>query len=488
MMAATPLPTKDSSKQRALRIRLDYHRGRTPAPSKYVWTLLAVFAAAAYVGLLGIAGKRAAGQLSPAPVADVHSAFESKCSDCHVEYVPLNPSGNGLRYLATVLSATRSGHVIAPGSAGHSGCIKCHRQETGPHHANQLPQDLPSCAECHAEHRGRTADLARVNDQACTSCHQNIAAHRTRSEFVSAIEDVKSFARLAAGEYSHPPFRSLPKTDDNNFKFNHELHLLPGQWPPDGKPGGAWTLGRIPEEQRGDYRAAPGSQLVQLECASCHEAEAGNTDRRAGAHFLPVSYERHCRACHSLQVLDQRQQVVNIRHGLKKSELRDLLAGLAASQSNSPSKVAARGLSPNSPIPGKTQGNNLAQNLADRALPDAWHRRLFQEACLKCHYEPSLVLAEPTEIVPPRIPQRWFAHAHFDHGAHQAWADCRDCHAGAFASDNAGKPPLDDFRVLIPDIDNCVRCHARASQHPTFRSTARFDCAECHRYHAAGAP
>lgn len=484
MMAATPLPAKDSSKQRALRIRLDYHRSRSLIRGKFVWTVFAVCAASAYIALLVIGGKPAAGQLSPAPVADVHAAFESKCSECHVEYVPLHPAGDGLRYLATLLSAGGAEHENVRNSA----CTKCHTREARPHHANQHPQDVPSCADCHAEHRERTADLARISDQACTRCHRDIAAHRTGSDFAPAIADVKSFAPLGAGEYAHPQFRSLPKTDDNDFKFNHALHLLPGQWPRDGKPGGAWTLERIAENQRGNYRTAPGSQLVQLECASCHEAEAGNTGRRAGAHFLPVNYERRCSACHPLQVLDQVQKIVSIRHGLKQGELRDLLEGLAESQKVPPSDAQAPRLSPNSPIPGKTPGDNLAQNLTDPTLPVAWHRRLFQEACLKCHHEPSFAVAEPTEIMPPRIPRRWFAHAHFDHGAHQAWADCRDCHAGAFAAEGAGKPPLDDALVLVPGIDNCVRCHAPTSQHPTFRSAARFDCAECHRYHPAGGP
>ncbi len=491
MNSTTNPAKKESSKQRALRIVLDYHRrGDALVRSKYFWTGVCSIITAAYLGWLLFGGVAAREHLSPGKLAAVHSALNSSCGECHEDFTPLGSDTAGSKLLLTAFSAdSRSAHDA---HAHKVTCAKCHKsQAENPHHSNQLPAEGATCAECHSDHRGANALLARPDDRACTHCHQDITSHRRRSQYDAPIQNVAQFAKTIASEFAHPAFRSLPKTDNNHFKFNHQLHMLPGQWPKDGKPAGAWKLGQLPAELRDRYRTSSEQaldSLVQLDCKSCHVAD------RAGAYMLPVTFEQHCRACHPLdvsQTVAGKLNSWNIRHGLKQSELREFLLGISANAAHQPADVAKPRLTPNVPLPGKTPGNNLAQNLGDPGQVDAWQKSLFREQCLKCHADESAVpavLAEPTDFVTPKLPARWLQHARFNHRAHESWANCRDCHGRAFATDAPAKPPLDDGQVLIPNIDSCVQCHAAKSSHPTFRATARFDCAECHRYHQPGGP
>src|SRR5688500_4314846 len=82
-------PPRDSAKQRSLRLPLGYYQGFTRLDAiKWLLTGLATAAAGGYVAgtLLGwnVGNERAAEQLSPAPVASVHSAWNGKCAACHV--------------------------------------------------------------------------------------------------------------------------------------------------------------------------------------------------------------------------------------------------------------------------------------------------------------------------------------------------------------------------------------------------------------------
>jgi hypothetical protein len=486
----------ESSKQRALRIMLDYHRrGDALVRSKHLWTLIGSFVAIAYVAWLLFGGTSAQEQLSPGPLAAAHATLNTRCAECHQDFVPLDSDAAGSKLLLTSFRGRSDAHAAQHADVGRVSCAKCHQREaTNPHHTNQFAADVESCAACHADHQGADANLVRPADRACTVCHADIARHRSHSLFQPSIQDAAQFLKSPT-EFKHPAFRSLPKSDHNNFKFNHQLHILPGQWPKDGKPEGAWKLGQIPAELREQYRTSPAQtleSLVQLDCKSCHEAEQLGGDTQSGSYMRPIVFEQHCRACHPLQVsqaVDGKPQSWNIRHGLKANELREVLLGISA---RGEGESSAPRLTPNAPvpIPGKTPGNNLAQQLGDPGKVEAWEKSLLREQCFKCHAQETPVSAssEPNEIVKPNLPERWLAHARFNHQAHKAWANCRDCHAGAYATEAANKPPVDDDQVLIPNIDNCVQCHAPRSTHATFRATARFDCAECHQYHNTGAP
>ena len=77
-------------------------------------------------------------------------------------------------------------------------------------------------------------------------------------------------------------------------------------------------------------------------------------------------------------------------------------------------------------------------------------------------------------VSPTKVPSVWLPHAKFNHTAHRA-VTCVDCHAQATNSTT-------HTDVMIPGIDNCVKCHAPPTP---FLGTpkARHNCTECHRYH-----
>ena len=98
-----------------------------------------------------------------------------------------------------------------------------------------------------------------------------------------------------------------------------------------------------------------------------------------------------------------------------------------------------------------------------------------------------------SEILPTSIPSVWYKVARFDHAAHRAVNCAGSASLGELlaqgkaniqieAADKSGKPPLDEPTPIIPDIDNCRRCHGATGQQA---ARASGDCVECHDYHSA---
>lgn len=500
-------PAKESSKQRSLRIDLLYlRRLDTPGKrlaqwlaSKYVWSFLALVAAGAYVGWIGIGGETATAQLSPGPLARAHAALNSKCADCHTAYVSASANGGGVNWLSRqVLGVSAHAHVM------DANCSRCHQQEAKPHHSKQLEQEVANCAGCHSDHRGDSANLARPDDRVCTVCHDNIGAHRTGSDLSPPLDSVAFFGRAGEAKPSHPPFRSVPATDVNNFKFNHQLHLLPGQWPRGGDEQDAWTLEKIAAELRPGYKTVSATdRRVQLDCASCHLPQQGEPAAQSGAYMLPIRYVQHCQACHPLDLNvgepadagKESNPILLLPHGLKKREIDEFLVGIAAQRkSSSPQPRFPETIR----IPGKTPVDEAQREIRqpsfDNTQVNNWRIKIKDVMCAKCHVTESPPPAGSSEerfaqavgFAPPQLPERWLKHGLFDHRSHLSWASCQECHPQAKAAESLGKPLHDDHQVMIPQIDLCAKCHAPVSTHDKFKASARFDCAECHRYHPGG--
>ena len=533
-------PAKETSKQRSLRIELLYlRRGNAWYRSKYAWSLLALLIAGAYVVWLGVGGEPAAAQLSPGPLASPHAALNTRCADCHTEYVSTSAGGEGVNWLSSKLLGADVELRTEVGDlknihihAGDVKCIVCHQREAQDHHKNQFPHDLQSCGSCHADHQGHGMSLVRPDDSACTRCHQEIDLHRKdkKSEYDPPIGPVAFFDKGGAPQPNHPKFRSVPTTDDNNFKFNHQLHMLPGQWARGGDPKDAFGPKKLLAGFEGKYGAVdvpadpakpdspePKVTLVQLECKSCHVPQTGDPTAQSGAYMLPIVYEQHCKACHPLdlgliEIKDQQaapapeNKQLLMPHGLNKREIDEFVVGVSAKLTGSgelparfPDPVPVR-------IPGKTPSENSktgAPNDPENAERERkrlgeWQSRIQDVLCGKCHdtdVQPppgssADLFKQAVGFAPPKIPQRWLKHGQFDHRAHAAWAKCVDCHKDTEAPQTLMKKPLhDDDKVLIPQIEKCVECHAPANPHDNNKSWARFDCAECHRYHhSPGAP
>jgi c(7)-type cytochrome triheme protein len=162
---------------------------------------------------------------SPGPVAAAHAGLSANCAECHQARVgvvdlrcerchdPLD--SRRFSSAAHVLTGTDDQWKAA--------------------HAEAV-----SCSACHLEHRGRTAVVAAVKDQACATCH-------------------------AFGAFGHHPEFALVRSEapsSNGLEFSHAGHLK--------------TL------------AATG----QDRCERCHQPTA---DQRG---FQRISFDRFCASCH----------------------------------------------------------------------------------------------------------------------------------------------------------------------------------------------
>lgn len=470
---------RDSAKQRARRMPLDYYKGLSRLDwTKWFLTGLAVVVAGGYIawtlGGWAIGKEHAARQFAPAPVAGVHAVWEGQCAACHVAGQSLRQDGQAI----STVAAAVFGH-----SPAEVRCVSCH---SGPsHHANQLANDVWSCSGCHRDHQGRDANLTRMGDAACIRCHAAMEQHRTGSSSLSPPTDnVTSFAT------DHPSFRSLKSGDPGRLKFNHRLHLLPGQAPRDAKSSAKKTLADVPEQYRTALVApksladVPLDTVIQLDCANCHVTDSGGIPA-AGDYMQPVRFEQDCAACHRGELVAEvaaggSAQALPVPHGLQPVAIRPLLAGLASPATGSPI------LSPDAPlqpIPGKTPGANLAQTTEPSSVvrvAAAEEALRGEHRCGKCHEFAG------DAVAPTRVPSIWLVHGRFDHSAHRAM-QCYDCHdRERLETTMEGKPPLDDRRPILPDIDNCRRCHAPTTAAGT--DGARYDCSGCHRYHAGDRP
>ena len=441
---------RETARQRALRIPLSYHRTRGPIGTwKVLLSLVGVSAGGLYIAWVLAGGKPAATQLSPGTLARDHSRWDSDCKSCHAPFVPQRPDAEGARVVSLSLAGAASGDF----HRANAKCSQCHKS-TGIHHANQISVEVESCASCHRDHQGRDFDMARMDDAHCTACHASIANHRSKPGD-SPVVNVTAFERVQDTP-GHPAFRSLQMTEDpGNIRFSHRLHMTRGQLYP----------GQIPPT---------GKKLEQLACDACHRPE---TTTGNGAYMRPVKYEQHCRRCHPLSVPGQPEAVVP--HGLVSSQLESTVRGLLANAKPTTKPPPAR------IIPGKSKGDSEARTQLPPEMQFSQRLAVVRDnKCSQCH---SWQMSEPNEVFPSRIPTTWLQHARFNHQKHQNSAKCVDCHTDATAKLTSGEVHgklEDDQQIMIPNIDNCLRCHAPRNE-SAGTGGARFDCAECHRYHHA---
>ncbi len=380
-------PPQSPAKQRALRIPLDYYKRWTALDrAKWMLTALATIVGAAYAVWV-VAGYRsgaAARQFSPGHVTLAHAAWNDRCDACHEPGTPLNPHAGGSETLRQWLTGgTKPARLL-----NEQKCVACHPAAT--HHPRQIADQVETCASCHHDHAGVDADLKQVASERCIACHAEIAGHSTLATATPAV-NVASWA-------THPDFRALDHADPGRVKFNHRLHLLPGQYPRDAKPSALKRLGTIHKSYwnlLGYAQDASPDTVVQLDCSACHEfeetsgrlastrsttgslensttesaatesaaTESASTESAAkrggpqsgassplvsgnvpatGAYALPIRYERHCASCHDADlaatVEGSRGAVrASIPHGSSPDTIRGLLRGafLAAESDSS---------------------------------------------------------------------------------------------------------------------------------------------------------
>ena len=145
-------------------------------------------------------------------------------------------------------------------------------------------------------------------------------------------------------------------------------------------------LSDLEESQQRKYATyAKADGLIQLDCAACHEPDAG------GQYMRPIAFEQHCQACHPLQVrLAEVESPLDVPHGLTAERLTTVLDGLvfAAEQNRSGSTQPTPDESGRVPlIPGKTLGRTWHRKIGS----DLLGRRTIAERtiaakCQECHY------------------------------------------------------------------------------------------------------
>jgi len=450
----------ESARQRAFRVPLDHFRQSDPLIRIKWWLSLAVLVlTTGYVAWLFIDQRSGGRNASPNKLASAHATWNDDCRRCHVDFRPLSADAVDLFAVARGGSSTDHRQLV------DRACATCHAAQAAPHHTNLNAGEIAACAACHQEHRGTSADIKRPADAHCTNCHSDIAAHRSGASILA--QPINNVARFAAT--THPDFRSLA-SDPGNITFNHWLHLQPGLAVSDARQ--KLKLTDLDSTGQSQYQRFIKGELIQLDCSACHQPEAVG-----GESMQPIAYELHCRACHPIEVnLTPDARPASVPHGLSAQRLTEALDGMLLAErlktAPAPATPDESGAAPL--VPGRTLGQNLAQKIGD----DVARRRTLAMSqvrlrCVHCHHA-----SDEGEVLPATIPAVWLSHARFDHSAHQH-VDCRTCHAAAYAGDKQQLP--DDKQVMIAGLATCVQCHA-----PPARGTggARFDCAECHRYHS----
>jgi len=467
----------ETGKQRAIRIPLDYYKRWDPIQR---WKV----GLAAIAGVLALAWwasgfvtkDKGQAKYERGLVAAVHAEKpgDDNCTACHVPFSPISAQRG---------PATLIGNI-------HTSDAKCEECHPGPgqkmmdHHTQQT--GTTNCGGCHRDHLGRDVSLVRLADSDCTSCHKNLKDHMTGDPNFNP-----SVTRF--DKEHHPEFHLFDKrnpnfgVDSGKLKFNHARHLAAGL-------DSGFTYGRLdaaaresglptPEAARYGDKGGDKSKLVQLDCKACHEPEkldAGKkllsagpslAQRMDGAYMVPITYENQCQVCHPLtDLLGNR-----IEHRLTPQQIDKKLREKYATmdfkaEPQTPTTVARR-------VPGDriTGAVETGANPLETQLRNA-ERYLYggQSNCGECHYfERKSGELVPTAIVPTRVPERWFDHALFNHAKHTE-VECLECHTQA-------KTSTVSKDVLIPDIDNCQKCHAPGTRDKAH--TGRADCTECHRYH-----
>lgn len=450
MLASQRDPQSPYPEALARWLELDYHRRPRPLRRHRKWVTLAAAAlSGAYVLWTVLPNNHAAHQA--APVATAHALFQDSCGRCHVD---------SFRPVARLV------HGDGVRSVPDRACLACH--DGAPHQPHDKVS-MAGCSTCHREHRGK-AELARVADGHCTSCHRDLKAAHPWTKF----QDVSTFAG------DHPEFAVLRsgEPDRARLHFNHAVHL-----------GLDLSALRARGVQGLDGLGA------KLDCAACHQPDA---ERR---YMQPIRYEAHCAGCHPLTVqVAGRFKDAKAQHAAEAFRLRpaphkspaDVRAVLRERflqfLEQNPAAAREAGVpEPKRPIPGRGPRPVTEEDLAwsKKNVKQAedvlfLHRQLTEAerllhgggyGCAHCHHETTDPAKRPgglPQYALTAIPQRWLAHSTFRHDSHRMLS-CLACHEKAAHSTTTAD-------VLLPSIVSCRECHRP-------QGGARADCAECHRYH-----
>lgn len=489
-----------TTKTIAKRIDLSYFKSANALlRAKRVLITIASCAAALYLAFNG--WNRDQRLYNPGPVALGHANFEHSCFECH-------DSGGRDGFVKTV---------------SDSACLHCH---DGPvHHGNQVrlisagADRAADCKSCHVEHRGRHA-LSTVTNDYCLQCHKDLSEN-----VVGGMTNVAGHIS-AFRSTDHPRFgRELANSsgqwiDKTALKFNHKLHMDR----PEIQANCVLchtTSDAVPAGQSIKSNSQPPPYRSEKD----RPADWGKSDERR--YMLPVTYEKHCAACHQITLAPlttsgpvfahQSMELVRAQLSSLPLQYQRMLADPVQRKSlTEPPVVKDEAAWIKKEIDSLLDENHLK----DSTMPDAPGLDALNETfksaaagdsaelsnraehylayvatngCKKCHElrgdvpavwatkrlaakspadadKAELLKTQPTGMT--SSPRRWFVHSRFDHDAHRN-VGCVECHTQARES----KLTSD---VLLPNMESCVSCHF--SDTPKIKG-ATMDCTSCHSFH-----
>jgi hypothetical protein len=433
-----------TTKKLAQRIDLNYFK--RPTPYKRAKLLLCVSVPLLAISWMVWHGfSRDSRVYSSGRMSEPHAVLEKQCAACHLQ---------------------KAGEFSS--KAVDSACLACH---DGPaHHENELRTDVPECATCHAEHRGRI-NIRAASNQNCADCHADLKATGGTSRYTRHI---------ASFEDGHPEFAALRHgaKDPGTIRLNHAIHMKP-------------------------IRRGPNGPIVQLDCADCHRLDAVNArwtyadtkfvnasvsyndgdvllpthaetlpPRRGldGREYMtPVKFGAACAGCHSLafdKLIDEPvpHDKAEVVHAFVVKRLQGYIAAHPGDLRvvRDPSRdLTGKPLQPEVHV--LTPSQWVAERSADA------EELLWRKTCKQCHMLERFNGSTQPHVIAGQITQRWLPHAKFDHDAHREFS-CVGCHSQAITS-------KDSSDILVPGIATCQTCHAPGPEHAESR------CFECHTYH-----
>lgn len=380
------------------------------------------------------------GELTPVHAGRIEA---SGCFDCHTPFLGV--------------SDARCNDCHGPGRA----------DEAPPHHpasgavaaAGGRAGSSPRCTACHLEHLG-TDGLRMAAAGPCLECHRDLERAVGASGAAPVFaRSVTSFAgdhpELALTVLEDGTARRVPVTDPalrradpTAVRMSHAKHLKPGLVTPEGR--------------------------VTLGCEDCHRPAGPEAEGPTG--LAPIRFDTVCVRCHAL-TFDDRYPDETAPHGAPEDVHEFLLTAYQERGGRDVSVRERRLQTFREPARREFDARRRQEAIAAEA-------RLYQK-CGQCHRID--LEATPNPVVePPRIPERWFPHARFDHADHKfEGLECVDCHAGARTSETSAD-------LLLPGIASCTPCHGGGrvvgGGEPPFPIVAAPDgCRSCHAYHSPAA-
>ena len=431
------MPRTRTTKKLAQRIDLDYFKRPSPLRRWRFWLSVAA-PALALLGIVWYAVRSDRRVYSAGGLSTAHAVLTRQCSACHVSNLGF--------YDAKVVDQK---------------CLACH---DGPvHHVTQT--FTPSCAACHADHRGAIR-LAATSDANCTQCHANLTTRGASSSFISNI---------ASFEGNHPEFAALrsERPDRGTIQLNHYLHLQPSLLGPNNSRVQMVCYdchrSAADSESRWPYGDSKSQSGARTDISGNGPKNESNNSARSRAYMSPATYAQTCAACHALQFDKRLPDAVphdkpEVIHPFLVAKLQAYIA--AHPEDLRVPRDPSRHL-PEKPIPADYRLLTPPQWVTERTAED--EELLWRKTCKQCH----TILAGDggalPKIAPSNITARYMPHAEFDHSQH-GLVDCASCHAAATTSQQSSD-------VLLPGIATCRACHHAGSEAEDSR------CFECHTYH-----